>query len=86
METALGLSCPSLPEASAIVIRDIDRLEELRAVEALQKEVWGCADLDIVPADNAGRDREVGGVVIAPTIDRSWSDLFTVFRDTKTDM
>ena len=57
-------------EASAIVIRDIDRLEELRAVEALQKEVWGCNDLDVVPLTMLVATREVGGVLIG-AYDRS---------------
>ena len=57
-------------EASAIVIRDIDRHEELRAVEALQKEVWGCNDLDVVPLTMLVATREVGGVLIG-AYDRS---------------
>src|SRR3989440_6905143 len=57
-------------EASAIVIRDIDRTEELRAVEALQKEVWGCSDLDVVPLTMLIATREVGGVLIG-AYDRS---------------
>ena len=57
-------------EASAIVIRDLDRLEELRAVEALQKEVWGCNDLDVVPLTMLVATREVGGVLIG-AYDRS---------------
>src|SRR2546430_4222614 len=51
-------------EASVIVIRDLDRFEELRAVEALQKEVWGCNDLDVVPLTMLIATREVGGVLI----------------------
>ncbi len=60
----------NVTEASAIVIRDIDRLEELRAVEALQKEVWGCTDLDVVPLTMLIATREVGGVLIG-AYDRS---------------
>ena len=51
-------------DTSAIAIRDIDRTEELRAVEALQKEVWGCSDLDVVPLTMLIATREVGGVLI----------------------
>jgi len=51
-------------DTSAIAIRDIDRTEELRAVEALQKEVWGCTDLDVVPLTMLIATREVGGVLI----------------------
>src|SRR2546421_4498876 len=57
-------------EASAIVIRGLDRFEELRAVEALQKEVWGCNDLDVVPLTMLVATREVGGVLIG-AYDRS---------------
>jgi predicted GNAT superfamily acetyltransferase len=51
-------------ETSAIVIRQIDRIEELRDVEALQKEVWRCADLDVVPLTMLVATGEVGGVLI----------------------
>ena len=54
----------NVTEASAIVIRDIDRLAELRAVEALQKDVWGCSDLDVVPLTMLIATREVGAVLI----------------------
>jgi predicted GNAT superfamily acetyltransferase len=45
-------------------IREVRGREELRAVERLQKEVWGCEDLEIVPALHMIAVREVGGVVI----------------------
>jgi len=51
-------------EPSAIEIRAIDRIEELRNVEALQKDVWGCADLDVVPLTLLLASHEVGGVLI----------------------
>ena len=57
-------------EASVLVIRDLDRFEELRAVEALQKEVWGCNDLDVAPLTMLVATREVGGVLIG-AYDRS---------------
>ena len=50
--------------ASAIVIRDIDRFEELRAVESLQKQVWSFTDRDVVPLTILLATREVGGVLI----------------------
>src|SRR5947207_4820574 len=46
-----------------IIIRDIDT-SELRAVEALQKEVWGCDDLDVVPAILFVAAKEVGATLI----------------------
>ena len=51
-------------EAQAIVIRDIDRLSEIREVETLQKEVWGCDDLDVVPLTMFVAGTEVGAVLV----------------------
>jgi len=51
-------------ETENIIIRDIDRFEELREVERLQKEVWGCGDLDVVPVTLLAASREVGGVLL----------------------
>jgi len=51
-------------EAPAITIRAIERIEELRDVELLQKDAWGCADLDVVPLTMLVASREVGGVLI----------------------
>jgi predicted GNAT superfamily acetyltransferase len=50
-------------DTSAIVIRDIESFEEMRAVEELQKEVWEFADLDVVPRTILVAGREVGGVL-----------------------
>lgn len=55
---------PNETHGSTIVIRDIDGVSELRAVEALQKEVWGCADLDVVPLTMFVAGREVGAILI----------------------
>jgi predicted GNAT superfamily acetyltransferase len=49
---------------SAIVIRDIDSFEEMRAVEELQKEVWDFDDLDVVPRTLFVAGREVGAVLV----------------------
>lgn len=49
---------------SSIVIRDIEGVSELRAVETLQKDVWGCADLDVVPLTMFVAGREVGATLI----------------------
>lgn len=53
-----------IAEAAPIAIRAIAGTQELRAVEALQKEVWGCADLDVVPLTMLLASREVGGVLL----------------------
>ena len=41
-------------------VREIKTHDELRAVEALQKEVWGCNDLEIVPAVHMIAAQHVG--------------------------
>ena len=51
-------------QAPSIIIRDIDGVSELRPVEQLQKEVWGCADLDVAPLTILVATREVGAVLI----------------------
>ena len=47
-----------------IVVRDIDGQAEMRAVEELQKEVWGVPDLDVVPLTQFVAAKASGGVVI----------------------
>jgi len=47
-----------------IHIREIDEPAEMRAVEELQKEVWGIPDLDVVPLTHLVAAKEAGGVLI----------------------
>jgi predicted GNAT superfamily acetyltransferase len=49
---------------SKIVFRDIEQISEMRAVEQLQKEVWGFSDRDIVPVLTLIPTIEVGGVLV----------------------
>lgn len=49
---------------SDIVVREIDGQVEMRAVEELQKEVWGLPDLDVVPLTQLVAAKAAGGVVI----------------------
>ena len=49
---------------SSIVIRDIESFNEMREVEALQKDVWQFSDLDVVPRTVLLPTKEVGGVLI----------------------
>jgi len=51
-------------EISNITIREINELAEMRAVEELQKEIWGIPDLDVVPLTHLVAAREAGGVLI----------------------
>ena len=51
-------------EASSIVICDIDSVSDMHQVEVLEKEIWGCDDLDVLPATMLSATREVGGVLV----------------------
>ena len=51
-------------ETSEITIRNIDDVAQMRAVEDLQKEVWGVPDLDVVPLTQLVAAREAGGILI----------------------
>ena len=47
-----------------IAIRSVETFAELRAVEELQKEVWGVPDLDVVPATHLVAAKAAGGVLL----------------------
>ena len=47
-----------------IVVRDIDGPAEMRAVEALQKEVWGLPDIDVVPLTQLVAAKASGGILL----------------------
>ncbi len=49
---------------TSIIIRDIDAGAEMRAVEELQKEVWGLPDLDVVPLSHLVAAKTAGGVLL----------------------
>jgi len=55
---------PATTETSTIAIRDIDGGAEMRAVEELQKEVWGLSDLDVVPHSHLVAAKAAGGVLL----------------------
>ena len=58
-------------ETSSIAIRDIETVSEMHQVEALEKEIWGCNDLDVLPATMLSASREVGGVLAGAYNDQS---------------
>jgi len=60
----LSIILSSATEAPAIIIRDIERVPEMREVETLQKDVWGSNDLDVVPLTMLVASREVGAVLV----------------------
>jgi predicted GNAT superfamily acetyltransferase len=49
---------------ATVTIRQIDNVVEMRAVEHLQKEVWGIPDLDVVPLTQLVAAKEAGGTLI----------------------
>lgn len=51
-------------DTSVIVIRDIRETSELKAVEDLQKEVWGCDDREVLPRLVLIPLLEIGGVLL----------------------
>lgn len=51
-------------DPARIVIRSIDDRAEVRAVEELQKEVWGIPDIEVVPLTQMVAAAEAGGVLL----------------------
>jgi predicted GNAT superfamily acetyltransferase len=54
-----------MPEAKpkpAIVIRDLESFEDLQKAEALEREVWGLADLDVLPMTMAVATKTAGSI------------------------
>ena len=58
-------------EATSIVICDIDSVSDMHQVGALEKEIWGSDDLDVLPATILSASREVGGVLVGAYNDRT---------------
>jgi predicted GNAT superfamily acetyltransferase len=54
----------SASEKPTIVIRDVELISEMREVESLQKEVWGCDDRDVVPLTILAATREIGAILV----------------------
>lgn len=52
------------PETTSLVVRDIDGIDEIKAVEDLQIEAWGDDERDIVPLSQLVAARYVGGTLI----------------------
>lgn len=55
---------PPVTHPSSIDIREIREISEMRAVEELQSEVWGCSDREIFPSIALRPMVEVGGVLL----------------------
>lgn len=51
-------------QTPTVTIRPIDDVAEMRAVEELQKEVWGVPDLEVVPLTHLVAAKEAGGTLI----------------------
>ena len=48
----------------ALVIRDIDSIAEVHAVEELQKDIWGVPDIEVVPLSQLVAAKTSGGVLV----------------------
>jgi len=46
----------------AVVIRDLQSLEDLRQVETLEQEVWGLSDRDVLPLTMTVAAKEAGSI------------------------
>src|SRR6185295_7857736 len=51
-------------QAAAVTIQPIDDVSQMRAVEELQKEVWGIPDIEVVPLTQLVAAKEAGGTLI----------------------
>jgi len=55
---------PTAIETTSIVFRDLEAIDEIKALEDLQIEAWGDAERDIVPLNQFVAARHVGGSLI----------------------
>lgn len=55
---------PSATETSSIVLRNVEGVDEIRAIEDLQIEAWGDDERDIVPLSQLVAAQYVGGSLI----------------------
>jgi len=51
-------------QTATVTIQPIDDVAEMRAVEELQKEVWGIPDIEVVPLTQLVAAKEAGGTLI----------------------
>ncbi len=51
-------------QTAAVTIQPIDDVANMRAVEELQKEVWGIPDIEVVPVTQLVAAKEAGGTLI----------------------
>jgi predicted GNAT superfamily acetyltransferase len=51
-------------QTATVTIQPIDEVAQMRAVEELQKEVWGIPDIEVVPLTQLVAAKEAGGTLI----------------------
>jgi len=51
-------------QTATVTIQSIDDVAQMRAVEELQKEVWGIPDIEVVPLTQLVAAKEAGGTLI----------------------
>lgn len=57
-----ALAMPQAKPKPAIVIRDLESIEDLKKVETLEQEVWGIADRDVLPLTMAVATKAAGSI------------------------
>ena len=57
-------------ETATVTIQPIDDVAKMRAVEELQKEVWGIPDIEVVPVTQLVAAKEAGGIRRSLSCDR----------------
>src|ERR1700758_4915938 len=53
---------PSSTPKPVVLIRDLDSFDDLRQVEHVEREVWGLADIDVLPLTIAIATKAAGSI------------------------
>lgn len=56
------MGVPAPKTKPVLVIRDLDSFEDLQQAEKVEKEVWGLADMDVLPLTMAVATKEAGNI------------------------
>ena len=56
------MGVPAPKTKPVLVIRDLDSFEDLQQAEKVEKEVWGLADMDVLPLTMAIATKEAGNI------------------------
>lgn len=53
---------PDAKSKPVITIRDLDSFDDLKKIEAVEKEVWGLSDMDVMPITMIVATRAAGSI------------------------